>query len=141
MAKYEAKTKPEQRPVGEFLDAVANQLRRDDAYELLEIFQEITGHEPVMWGPSIIGFDAYHYKYASGHEGSAAAAGFSPRAANLTIYLADGFDAYGDLLAELGPHKISKACLYIKSLQDVDLAVLREILARSYRAVKEMYPN
>lgn len=137
MAKYEAKTKPGQRPVGEFLDAVANQVRRDDAYELLEIFQEITGHEPVMWGPSIVGFDSYHYKYASGHEGTAAAAGFSPRAANLTIYVADGFDSYGELLGRLGKHKISKACLYIPSLDKIDREVLKEILGLSYKAVKE----
>lgn len=137
MAKYEAKTKPEQRPVGEFLDGVANQVRRDDAYELIGILQKITGHEPVMWGPSIIGFDEYHYKYASGHEGSAAAAGFSPRAANLTIYVADGFDDHQELLALLGPHKVSKACLYIKKLQDIDMGILRQLLTNSYRAVKQ----
>jgi hypothetical protein len=90
-----------------------------------------------MWGPSIIGFDSYHYVYASGREGDAPAAAFSPRSANLVVYNTDEFEGFDDLIANLGKHKLSKACLYINKLADVDVEVLRQIIENSYRFTKE----
>ncbi|GGN91706.1 hypothetical protein GCM10010112_78130 [Actinoplanes lobatus] len=96
--------------------------------------REVTGEEPVMWGPSIIGFGRYHYRYDSGHEGDSALACFSPRKQHLVVYLIGGFaDRHASMLARLGRHKIGKGCLYLRSLDDVDLAVLRELVERSVR--------
>lgn len=137
----ENKTQPTDAAVGAFIDQVANPVRREDAWRLLELHREVTGHEPVMWGPSIIGFDAYHYVYASGREGDAPAAGFSPRAASQTLYVTFEFEGCQELLERLGKHKTSKACLYITKLADVDEAVLREIIAKSYAHTKEFYDD
>src|SRR5215207_504640 len=97
--------------------------------------EEITGEKPQMWGPSIIGFGSYHYKYASGREGDAPVAGFSPRKANLVIYLAEGVARNEALLKKLGPHTTSKVCLYIKRLSAIDLDVLREVIGESNRYI------
>lgn len=107
--------------------------RRADALVLVEMMQEITGEPPRMWGPSIIGFGKYHYKYASGREGDAAAVGFSPRKANLVLYGLSQPPASAPLLATLGKFKSSVACVYINKLADVDLAVLRELIGLAYR--------
>ena len=116
-----------------FVAAVKSPVRRRDAETLLEIMGRVTGLPPVMWGPSIIGFGEYHYRYASGREGTMAAAGFSPRATASTVYLADAFGSHGDLLARLGPHSTGASCLYLKDLSRVDLAVLEELVAASYK--------
>lgn len=137
----ENKTAPTDVSPEDFIERVENATRREDAWRLLEMHCEITGHEPVMWGPSIIGFDSYHYVYASGREGDAAAAGFSPRSANLVLYVALDFEGADELLARLGKHKTSKACLYITRLAQVDEDVLRELIARSYAHVKEIYDD
>ena len=129
------KTKPTNVTVQAFLASVDSQ-KRADSQTLIEMMRDISGHEPVMWGPSIIGFDTYHYKYDTGREGDVGAIGFSPRKANLTIYIYEGFDNHGDLLAKLGKHTTSVSCLYIKKLADVDLNVLRELVARSYQHLK-----
>lgn len=126
------KTVPTDADVLAFVDAVEHPVRRRDAHRLLELYGRVTGEEPRMWGPSIVGYGRYHYRYASGREGDASAAGFSPRRSSTTVYLADGFDAYGDLLARLGPHTTSVSCLYVKDLEKVDLTVLEEILRRSW---------
>jgi hypothetical protein len=119
-------------PVEEFLDRVPDDRRRADARRLCALMQEVTGEPPVMWGTSIIGFGAYHYRYASGHEGDSALAGFSPRRQALVIYLVGGFeDRHQRVLARLGPHKTGKGCLYIKRLDDVDHEALRELIDRS----------
>ncbi len=131
----ENKTKPSSQSVTDFLAGVDEQKRRD-SLELIEMMREISGHEPVLWGPSIIGFDTYHYKYPSGHEGDMCALGFSPRKANLTIYITDGFNAYGELMSRLGKHTTSVACLYIKKLADVDKDVLKELITQSYQQTK-----
>lgn len=116
------------------IDAVEHPVRRRDAHTLVELYQRITGEEPVLWyGGTIIGFGSYHWKYASGGEGDAGAAGFSPRKAATTVYLPDGFDDYADELAALGPHTIGKSCLYLKNLEKNDLAVLETLLTRSYQ--------
>lgn len=135
-AKDAPKTVPTEVPVEAFLATVSEQ-RRAESEQVIEIMQEISGHEPVMWGPSIIGFDRYHYRYASGREGDAGALGFSPRKGALTIYVVEGFDDHRDALSRLGKHTSSVSCLYVKKLSDIDLEVLRGILERSYRTVKD----
>ena len=132
----ENKTKRTGADVTAFLDAVENDRRREDARRLLTIMREVTGEEPVMWGPSMIGFGTAHYRHATGREGETFAAGLSPRKAALTVYLAEGFDGREELLSRLGPHTTGRACLYLKRLDAVDIAVLRELIASSYHAVK-----
>ncbi len=128
----ENKTLPTPESVDGFIAAVENDGRRADARVALEMYKEVTGLPPVMWGPSIVGFGQYHYKYESGREGDMLAAGFSPRKANMTFYVGTKFDGAEALYAKLGKYKRSKACLYINKLDDVDLEVLREIIARDY---------
>ena len=99
------------------------------------MMERITGQPAVMWGPTIVGFGTYHYRYDSGHEGDMCRIGFSPRSANLVLYTG-GFPEYAALLERLGKHKLSKACLYLNKLADVDLAVLEEIVAKSYAATE-----
>jgi len=130
-------TRPTGQPVEEFLAAVPNRRRWADAQRLIELMRDVTGEEPVMWGPSIIGFGTFHYRYASGREGDSPLAAFSPRKQNLVVYLVDGFeDRYATTLARLGPHKTGRSCLYLKNLDDVRLDVLRELVNRSARVAK-----
>jgi Domain of unknown function (DU1801) len=130
----EVRTVPTEADVHGFVAGVADDVRRRDAETLLDLMRRATGQPPVMWGPSIIGFGSYHYVYATGREGDAAAVGFSPRKWSTTVYLADGADAYGDELARLGPHSVGRSCLYLKDLSTVDLGVLEEVVRRSYTA-------
>jgi hypothetical protein len=123
--------------VAEFLARVPDERRREDARRLSAMMQEVTGEQPAMWGTSIVGFGAYHYRYASGHEGDAPLASFSPGSQHLAIYLIGGFgDRHQSALARLGPHKTGKGCLYIKRLDAVDLDALRELIDRSVRVRK-----
>lgn len=121
--------------VAEFIAQVTPAVRKRDAETLIELMSRVTGHEARMWGPSIIGFGRYHYKYPSGLEGDAGAAGFSPRKAATTIYLPDGVGAYEAQLAKLGPHTTGLVCVYIKKLDHIDLGVLKRIIEESYRTV------
>jgi hypothetical protein len=133
----ENKTQPTDTSVEEFLASVEHPKRREDGFELLEMMRNITGKEAVMWGPSIIGFGSYHYKYETGREGDSAAVGFSPRKGNLALYgLTYGPDA-DRLLAELGKHKTGAACLYVNKLDDVDRDVLAEMIRTGYKHVME----
>jgi hypothetical protein len=129
------KTVPTDVDVAQFLDAVENPVRRRDAATLTELMTRVTGEQPRMWGPTIVGFGSYHYSYPSGREGDSSAAGFSPRKAATTIYLPDGVGAYSELLGALGPHTTGKGCLYIKDLESVDVAVLEQVVRRSYATV------
>jgi len=123
--------------VARFLAAVPDEQRRQDARRLCAMMREITGEPPTMWGPSIIGFGTYHYRHASGHEGDAPLAGFSPRRQHLAIYLVGGFESrYQSVPARLGPHKTGRGCLYLKRLDDVDRDALRELIDRSARVHK-----
>lgn len=133
----ENKTKPTSASVDDFIAGVENPRRRADALAALRIYKEVTGLPPVMWGPSIIGFGSHDYVYDSGREGSVPAAGFSPRKANMTFYVGDKFEDAEGLFARLGKHKKSVACLYINKLDDVDLQVLREIIARDYASASQ----
>ena len=132
----ELKTKKTDASVQAFLDAVEHPTRREDSYAILNMMREITGVEPAMWGPSIVGFDTYHYRYASGQEGEWPVVGFAPRKRNLTLYIMSGFDAYDGLLSRLGKYKTGKSCLYINKLADVDLEALRELVRQSVDHVR-----
>jgi hypothetical protein len=131
----ELKTRPTDADVGAFLESVPDERRRDDAKTVCRLMQEVTGQEPVMWGTSIVGFGSVRLRYASGRELDWPVTGFSPRKAATTVYLMDGFEARSDLLARLGPHSTGKSCLYLKRLSDIDLDVLRELVADSVRHV------
>jgi hypothetical protein len=137
----ENKTRPTSVSAEEFLAALEHPRRRADGFELLDMMRRITGQEAVMWGPTIVGFGTYHYRYGSGREGDAAAVGFSPRKANLVLYgLTDGPDA-DRLLPELGKHRTSAACLYVNKLDDVDRDVLAELIRAGYRHVTTEHHN
>lgn len=136
MAKNDLKTKVNDASVEDFINAVEHDQKRADAFQLLEIMQTITGEPPKMWGPSIIGFGQYHYKYASGREGDFMLVGFSPRKAKHSLYIMSGFDGHDDLLQKLGKFKTSKGCLYINKLSDVDLEILKLLIERSVEYIK-----
>ena len=133
----ENKTRPTDQKVVDFIHSVDHETRREDGLALLDMMQEITGEEAVMWGSSIVGFGSYHYKYESGREGDMPLVGFSPRKQNMTLYIMPGFDAYEDMLVELGKHKIGKSCLYVNKLADVDQGVLRKLIRHSYDHMKK----
>lgn len=138
---YEAKTKPTQVSVADFIAAVENPQRRADAETLCALFEELSGEPPAMWGPSIIGFGRYHYRYDSGHEGEAARIGFSPRKAQTVIYIAPGFSEYDAMLARLGKVKTGASCLYINRLDWIDMDALRALAAASLAEMRERYPE
>lgn len=141
MGKAENKTKPTELSPEAFVADVEHPVRKADSERLLEIFAEVTGMSPRMWGPSIIGYGEYHYKYDSGREGDFMMTGFSPRKQNLSIYILPGYSDFSDLLARLGKHKHGKSCLYINKLADVDEAVLRELIAAGLEDLKSKYPD
>ncbi len=127
----ELKTKLTDASVEAFLAKIEDEKKRKDAQAVNALMRKVTGHEPKMWGDSIVGYGSYHYKYASGREGDWMLAGFSPRKQALTLYIMSGFEEYDELLAKLGKHTTGKSCLYIKKLEDVNLDVLRELVERS----------
>ena len=135
------KTKPTKVSVAKHIAALANEEQRNDAERLVALMRKVTKHEPQMWGPTIVGFDSYHYTYASGHEGDSALAAFAARGRELVVYIAEAFDGRDALLARLGPHKIGKVCLYIRRLADVDLKVLETLISRSVADMKRRYPR
>ncbi len=129
---YEAKTKPTQIRFGSYLADIQDDERRRDCKELAALMKRLTGCVPKMWGTSIVGFDSYHFKYDSGHEGDCPVTGFSSRKGNISIYLFSGYEEKNKkLLARLGKHKTAKACLYIKRLSDIQLPVLELLVAQS----------
>ena len=131
----ELKTKPTDQSPEAFLNGLADENKRRDAFTILELMRKVTRAEPKMWGASIIGFGVYHYKYASGREGDWPLVGFSPRKQDLTLYLMYGFEQHGDLMAKLGKYKTGKACLYIRRLSDVDLLTLETLIRRSFEQI------
>lgn len=138
---YEQKTKPTDQSVIEYIENVDSPKKREDAYKLLDIFSETTGHEAKMWGPSIIGFGSYHYKYASGHEGDAPLVGFSPRKAKISLYFAPGETKRAELLKAFGKHTSGKGCVYINKVADVDVEVLKQLITESVQFLQKQYPN
>ena len=141
MAGAENKTRPTKASVSAFIGAVENDKRRSDAKTLLAMMKKITGEKPKMWGPSIIGFGEYHYKYESGREGDMLNVGFSPRKGNLALYVMGSIAEDDPLRDMLGKYKTGKSCLYINKLEDVDLAVLEKLIAKSYRNTKKKYAS
>ena len=134
------KTQPNDRDVTEFLASVEDIQRREDCFKLLTLMQEITGETPQYWHSNIVGFGTYHYRYESGREGDWFITGFSPRKQNLTLYIIAGFDKYEELMNQLGRHKTGKSCLYVNRLADIDMKVLRELIARSVHFMREKHP-
>jgi hypothetical protein len=132
----ENKTKPTAVSVDAFLDRVADAQQRDDAVTLVELMRAVTGEEPKMWGPSIVGFGSYHYVYESGREGDICQLGFSPRKGNLVVYCMGGADDDA-LMKKLGKYRATKGCVYIKKLADVDLGVLRKILEANLKSLSK----
>src|SRR5262245_32718328 len=120
-----------------FIDKVESESKRKDSHELVAMMRDITGEPPKMWGPSIVGFGRYHYRYASGHEGEICLTGFSPRSSALVLYLGPGIHDE-KLAAKLGKHKRGKGCLYIKKLDDVDRAVLRKLIEHSISEIEKL---
>lgn len=134
--KADLKTKPTVANVSAFIAGVENETRRKDAKTLLAMMKKVTGEKPKMWGPSIIGFGTYHYKYDSGREGDMLAVGFSPRKANMVLYVLGSLGDKEPLLEKLGPYKNGKSCLYVSALDKVDLSVLEKIVSKSYKTTK-----
>jgi len=137
----ENKTKPTGVSAEDFIAAVPDPQRREDARTLAALMERLSGEKPCMWGPSIVGFGSYRYKYDSGREGEAPRLGFSPRAKELVVYITEGNERRGELLARLGKHRLGKCCLYIKKLADVDAGVLEELVTSDLAYMDEKYPR
>ncbi len=134
----ELKTKATEASVVDFLSDIPDEKKRKDAFEVLELMQDITKQPPKMWGNSIIGFGTYHYKYKSGREGEWFLTGFSPRKQDLTLYINGGFEQHHELIQQLGKYKASKgACLYVKKLEDIKLPVLKKLIKASVIQLKK----
>lgn len=137
----ENQTQPTTASVESFLTGLKDKARAADSRVVLEMMRRVTGERPTMWGPAIIGFGSYHYRYDSGREGDSPRIGFSPRAQALSLYILDDFPRHDALLARLGKHSTGKVCLYIKRLSDVDLKVLEELIAASWKEMEKRYPR
>ncbi|ARF14718.1 DUF1801 domain-containing protein [Sporosarcina ureae] len=137
----EPKMKENKNSVTDFIESVENEKKKADAYELLAIFEEVTGYKAKMWGPSIIGFGSYHYKYASGREGDAPLVGFSPRKAKISLYLDYESEEREKLLEHFGKHTKSKACIYVNKLADIDANVLKNLIKHTVEKYQSLYPN
>jgi hypothetical protein len=135
----ENKTKPSKDSVIEFINKVKHEQKKTDSFILLELIKQITEEEPILWGPNLIGFGNYHYKYKSGREGDFFIVGFSPRKTALTIYIMPGFERYEELMAKLGKFKIGKSCLYINKLTDVNMDILTELITSSVDYMNKKY--
>jgi hypothetical protein len=134
------KTTETKASVSDFISQITDEAKRKDAFHLVDIFQNQTNLEPKMWGPSIIGFGSYHYKYASGHEGNAPIVSFSPRVTAISLYLHLPAKQREDLLQKLGKTKAGKGCIYVKKLSDINLEVLKELIEISLKSIKQLYP-
>jgi hypothetical protein len=135
------KTSETESSVADFINSVADETRRADSFRLVEIMAQQIGYPAKMWGPAIIGFGSCHYKYESGHEGDMPLAGFSPRKAAITLYLAQDPKTKEELLQKLGKHKGGKGCTYVQQLSDVNLDVLKEMIANAVAYTKTLYPQ
>ena len=135
----EVKTKRNDGDVGAYLASLENKVRREDSLAMLDVMGEITGERAEMWGGSIVGFGTYHFKYESGREGDWFVTGFAPRKQLMTLYIMPGFEHYDDLLSRLGKHKIGRSCLYINKLEDVDMDVLKALVAESVAHMRRVY--
>jgi len=123
-----------------FLNTISDEIKKKDCFSLKDIITETTGFKAKMWGPAIVGFGSYHYKYASGREGDAPLVGFSPRKDAISLYLSSEFKDREELLTRFGKHKSAKACVYVKKLSDINVEVLKEMIANSVAHIKSLYP-
>ena len=137
----ENKTKETAADVGAFLEAVPNEQRRTDAKQVCAMMERLSGEPPRMWGPTMVGFGRYHYKYESGREGEAMRIGFSPRSNALVLYVMDGFPRHAEILARLGKYTSGKSCLYVKKLGDIGQGALEELIAASLDHMRSVYPE
>ncbi|MCW5911948.1 MAG: DUF1801 domain-containing protein [Cyclobacteriaceae bacterium] len=135
----ELKTKKNDNDIIKFLNEIDNEERKNDCFKLLELFEQLTNERPKMWGQSIVGFGSYHYKYDSGREGDWFLTGFSPRKANLTIYITAGFKEYDAIMKGLGKYKTGSSCLYVKKLSDIDTDKLKMLVEKSVACMKKRY--
>jgi hypothetical protein len=136
MAKYQAKTTETTLSVKDFIKKIPEAERQKDALAIVDIMEKQSGYPAKMWGPAIIGFGSYHYVYESGHEGDAPLVGFSPRKSEFALYLSSAFEKREELLKQLGKHKSAKACVYIKKIEDINVAVLKKMIAASLKHTK-----
>jgi hypothetical protein len=134
------KTTATKQSVSGFIKSVEDPVKREDSLQLIAIMQEVTGFEPKMWGPTIVGFGSYHYKYESGHEGDMCIVGFSPRKPAFSLYLSAGFDKREELLADLGKHTTAKGCVYFKKISDIKVPVLKKMIVAAVKHNKKMHP-
>lgn len=140
--KNENKTTTTDKNVFDFIDEfVVGEQKRQDSLTLIDLMQKISGEPPKMWGPTMIGFDSYHYKSPSGREGDWFALGFSPRKAAISLYITLDATTYPELMKKLGKHKTGKGCIYMNKLSDIDMNVLEELIRLSYVNIKEQYPK
>ena len=133
----ELKTKQTDASVKGFLNQIPDKERRDDCFAIARMMEEATGAKPKMWGPSIVGFGSFHYKYDSGREGDWPLTGFSPRKNDLTLYLMMGFEQHRELMEQLGKHKTSKSCIYITRLSDIHVPTLKKLIKASLKQLRE----
>jgi len=136
----ELKTKQTDASVEAYLDTIEDPRRRADCAAISALIKKVTKFQPKMWGPTIVGFGSYHYRYETGHEGDACLAGFSSRKPEIVVYIADAFESRERLLKKLGPHRTGKVCLYIKRLSEIDVGVLEKIIRASVAEVRRKYP-
>ncbi len=132
----DVKTKVNDASVAGFLNSIADEQKRKDSFEIVKIMKQVTKEKPKMWGPGIVGFGSYHYKYESGREGDEPLIAFSPRKQYITLYVVSVADYENQLLKKLGKHTTSKWCLYIKKLSDVDMDVLKDLITKSFQTSK-----
>ena len=135
------KTTQTETSVTDFINAVEDDTKRNDSFELITIMQKQTGFDAKMWGPGIIGFGSYHYKYASGHEGDAPLVGFSPRKDAFSFYACLTDENKKELLPNFGKHKVAKACVYFKKLADIDPEILKKMISLSVKNLNTLYPS
>jgi hypothetical protein len=133
----EMKTKPTAESVKDFINRIADEERRADCFQVAKLMEEITGEKPKMWGPSIVGFGTYHYKYDSGREGDWLVTGFSPRKKDLTLYIMMGFEKHGELMKKLGKYSTGKSCLYVKRLSDIHVPTLKKLIKASVKQLHD----
>ena len=134
----ELKTKQTNASVEKFLNQISDEVRREDCFKVMKMMEEITGEKPKMWGPSIVGFGTYHYKYASGREGDWPIAAFSPRKQDLTLYIMPGSILQSELMQQLGKHRTGKSCLYLKRLSDIHLPTLKKLIRTSVKESRKL---
>lgn len=134
------KTTENDNSVAEFLNAVADETKRKDGFELLKLFEEVSSFKAKMWGTAIVGFGSYHYKYECGREGDVPLTGFSPRKDTFALYFSSDFEDREKLLQSLGKHKTGKACIYIKKLEDINEEILKQMITNSIEDIRTKYP-